>query len=138
MSDWNLRSDLELFGITLPERFNVDEWLSKLRDQPAQNTLVLVGLATALFYLAEKGKNPKVNDINDAIVYVTTNLSVGYSDIFARSMLGKIVGSILMTVGPSLAANFLNGPKQEDRTQHEMLDTLKQILARLPEPATNT
>jgi hypothetical protein len=135
MSDWTLRSDLELFGIHLPERFSVDEWAAKLREDPARNTLILVGLATLLFYKAEKGSNARVNDVWDSLIYVTTNLSVGYSDIFARTTLGKIVGSVLMTFGPSLAANIMSGqsPRAADgeSVQGQILETLEKILRQL-------
>ena len=141
MSDWTLRSDLELFGIHLPERFSVDDLTARLRENPAQNTLILVGLATLLFYKAEKEHNPKVNDIWDSLVYVTTNLSVGFSDIFARTTMGKIVGSALMTFGPSMAANFINGaaakPEPGQQTQNEILETLRRILQHLESAPTS-
>jgi hypothetical protein len=141
MSDWTLRGDLELFGIKLPERFSVDDWAAKLREDPARNTLALVGLATLLFYKAEKEHNPKVNDIWDSLVYVTTNLSVGFSDIFARTTMGKIVGSALMTFGPSMAANIINGSggAQEGGkgVQGEILETLQKILRKLESGETS-
>ncbi|HEV8379048.1 MAG TPA: hypothetical protein VGP99_09375, partial [Tepidisphaeraceae bacterium] len=80
---WTLRSDLELFGIKLPERFDLEEWAAALRNKPAQNTMIFATAAAIVFYYAERGHNPRVNDIYDALVYCTTNLSVGYSDIFA-------------------------------------------------------
>ena len=45
-----------------------------------------------LFYAAEKDVNPKVRTIWDASIYVTTCLSVGYADIFARTPVGKLIG----------------------------------------------
>ena len=63
-----------------------------------------------LFYKAEKGHNPKVNSYYDALVYVSTNLSVGYSDIFAKTERGKAIGSVLMTYGPAMAAKILDVP----------------------------
>ena len=132
MSDWTLRSDLELFGIKLPERFSIDDWVSKLRDRPAENTVALVGLASLLFYYAERNHNPKVNSFLDALVYCTTNISVGYCDIFAQTNVGKAVGSALMTIGPSLAAKVLDGGKTPDAdVQSEILQTLKGVLDEL-------
>ncbi len=91
--EWTLRSDLELFGIKLPQRFDFEEFAASLRNNPAQNTAIFASAAALVFYYAERGHNPKVNDYYDALVYCTTNLSVGYSDIFARTSLGKLVGS---------------------------------------------
>ena len=69
--------------------------------------------AAAIFYAAEKGKNPKVLSFHDALVFVSTSCSVGYSDIFAKTKLGKLVASFVMTVGPSLTARALDAPERE-------------------------
>src|SRR4051812_6683950 len=132
-TEWTLRSNLELFGITLPERFDLEEWAASLRNKPAQNTMLFATAAAIIFYYAERGQNPKVNDIYDALVYCTTNLSVGYSDIFAKTPLGKLVGSLLMTFGPALSGSALDGPKasESDDTQKQILTTLQQILTHL-------
>jgi hypothetical protein len=132
-TEWTLRSDLELFGIKLPERFDLEEWAASLRNKPAQNTAIFATAAAVIFYYAERGHNPKVTDYYDALVYCTTNLSVGYSDIFARTPVGKLVGSILMTFGPALSGSALDGPKQQesDDTQKQILSTLQQILTHL-------
>src|SRR6266850_2167128 len=111
--EWILRSDLELFGIKLPERFDLEEWAASLRNKPAQNTAIFATAAAVVFYYAERGHNPKVNDYYDALVYCTTNLSVGYSDIFARTPVGKLVGSILMTFGPAMSGAVLDGRKTQ-------------------------
>src|ERR1051325_7895550 len=124
--EWTLRSDLELFGIKLPDRFNFEEWAASLREKPARNTAVFAAVAAVIFLYAERGHNPKVNDYYDALVYCTTNLSVGYSDIFARTPVGKLVGSILMTFGPALSGAALDGPRrqEQDDTQKQILSTL--------------
>jgi len=86
----------------------------KMRDYQARepaNAIVLTVLgAAAAFYVAERGKNPKVKSFYDALVYAATNMSVGYSDIFAQTAGGKAVGSLLMTYGPALAARALDAP----------------------------
>ena len=135
-TEWTFRSDLELFGIKLPERFDFEEWAASLRNNPAQNTAIFAAAAAVIFYYAERGHNPKVSDYYDALVYCTTNLSVGYSDIFARTSVGKLVGSILMTFGPALSGAALDGPgkQEQDDTQKQILAALQQILTRL-EPA---
>jgi voltage-gated potassium channel len=66
-----------------------------------------------LFYKAERGHNPKVKSYYDALVYVSTNLSVGYSDIFAKTPRGKAIGSALMTYGPAMAAKIFDRPEAE-------------------------
>ena len=86
----------------------------KMRDYQARepaNAIVLTVLgAAAAFYVAERGRNPKVTSFTDALVYASTNLSVGYSDIFAKTPGGKAIGSLLMTYGPALATRALDAP----------------------------
>ena len=86
----------------------------KMREYQARepaNAIVLTVLgAAAAFYVAERGRNPKVTSFYDALVYAATNLSVGYSDIFAKSPGGKAIGSLLMTYGPALATRALDAP----------------------------
>ena len=129
----DLNYGLAAFGIQIPQRVSLDEWAHTLTNKPATNTLSLVSGAAVLFYLAERGHNERVRDIYDALVYCTTNISVGYCDIFARTPMGKMIGSALMTIGPALAAKTLDGDKslKDDATQREMLETMKAILSRL-------
>ena len=132
----DLNYGLAAFGIQIPERLNLDERLAGLTQNPAQNTVALVTGAAVLFYLAERGKNPKVRDVYDALVYCTTNISVGYCDIFAHTPAGKLIGSALMTIGPSMAAKTLDGPKKgadADETQRQILATLREIAQKLDE-----
>ena len=53
----------------------------KVRDYQARepaNAIVLTVLGTAAaFYVAERGRNAKVNSFYDALVYASTSLSVG-------------------------------------------------------------
>lgn len=85
-----------------------------------------------LFYLAEKGKNPKVVTFFDALTFITTCLSVGYDDVFARTESGKAIASFVMTFGPSLSSRALDPPAEEQaREQAEALAVQKAILARL-------
>ncbi|HKD37200.1 MAG TPA: potassium channel family protein [Pirellulales bacterium] len=129
--DW--KTGLSQFLARLSERLNVDGWGARLAEKPGENTLALLGLSTLVFYAAERRANPKVNDVWDSLVYCSTCLSVGYGDIFARTPLGKIVGSALMTVGPALSSRALDGPARDsaDAKQTEILATLQQILAEL-------
>lgn len=129
-----VKKELAVLGIQVPDDVPLDEWAARLTADPTQNLASLLGVATAVFYVAERDHNPKVNEIWDALVYTTTCLSVGYGDIFAHTPIGKILGSFLMTVGPSMAGKALDGrrdPPAPDPVQVEILQTLKQILERL-------
>jgi|SRR5579884_1132511 len=133
----DLNYGLAAFGIQVPNSVPIDQWAAKLGDNPCRNTAAVVALSSLLFYAAERGHNPKVNDVFDASVYCSTCLSVGYGDIFARTPLGKLIGTALMTVGPALSNAALDGPRaNRDAVQEQVLDTLKQILQRLEPPAT--
>ncbi|HSI35558.1 MAG: ion channel [Phycisphaerae bacterium] len=130
-----LRDDLIALGLKLPDNFGdeLDAWAGRVGATPMKSTAALVGLSTVLFFLAERKRNPKVQDIWDSLVYCTTNLSVGFSDIFAKTPIGKIIGSALMVLGPSLAAKATDGAGAgpSGAVQAETLETLKKILARL-------
>lgn len=97
-----------------------EQWLSGahgyFRDKQAEdplNALVFTVLSgAAAFYAAERAVNPKVNSFFDALVYVSTNLSVGYSDIFAKTETGKAIATTLMTYGPALAARAFDVPNE--------------------------
>lgn len=129
-----LNDGLAAFGVQIPDSVPIDQWATRLGDNPGRNTAALVALSSLLFYAAERDHNPKVNDVFDAAIYCSTCLSVGYGDIFAKTPLGKLLGTTLMTIGPALSGAALDGPAAErrDATQAQILDTLKQILDRLP------
>jgi Ion channel len=78
---------------------------------PLQATLATVLGSAILFYRAEHGVNPKVKRFEDALVYCSTSISVGFSDIFAQTPTGKMIGSFLMTLGPALAPRALDAPR---------------------------
>jgi len=78
---------------------------------PLRAALTTVLGSAALFYQAELGANPKVQRFEDALVFCTTCMSVGYSDIFAKTPRGKAIASFLMTFGPTLTARILDAPK---------------------------
>lgn len=134
-----LNYGLAAFGVQIPENLPIDQWAAKLGDNPCRNTAALVALSSLLFYAAERDHNPKVKDVFDAGIYCSTCLSVGYGDIFAKTPLGKLLGTALMTIGPSLSGAALDGPAAErrDATQGEILATLKQILERLPQAGSS-
>ena len=102
---------------------------------PIDSVLTTVTGATMLFYLAERKVNPKVKTLGDAAVFITTCLSVGYSDIFARTEAGKAIAATVMTLGPSMTAKLFDPPKSQaperDPALQEIADLQRQILARL-------
>lgn len=114
-------------------RVGLEEWASRLRGQPMRNTLALLSLCSCIFYKAEKGKNPKVNDFWDAILYCSTCAAAGHGDISAHTPAGKAIGSLLFTVGPALTSKVLDGHKsgESQELQRQTLTTLQQILAEL-------
>lgn len=103
----------------------------KYANDPMGGTLTTVLVASWLFYRAERGQNPKVKTFYDALVYVATNLSVGYSDIHAKTPAGKTIGSALMTFGPAMATRILDEPDaaQKSRAENQaIVDRLDRIL----------
>ncbi len=116
----------------------IEKAKAKIRDgyasDPMGTTVKTVLLASWLFYRAEKGHNPKIATFYDALVYVSTNLSVGYSDIFATTQMGKTIGSALMTLGPAMANRILDEPNEKRMREEEaraVVDRLDKILAAL-------
>jgi voltage-gated potassium channel len=92
----------------------LDRFKGGVRDgfarDPMGSVLAAVLGGAWMFYKAERGHNPKVKSYYDALVYVSTNLSVGYSDIFAKTPRGKAIGTALMTYGPAMAAKIFDTP----------------------------
>ncbi len=86
------------------------ELLTRGREAPMDTALSMVAAGSLLFYLAEKEANPRVNSLADAFVFVSTCMSVGYSDIFAKTEAGKAIATIVMTFGPGLAATMFDQP----------------------------
>jgi hypothetical protein len=133
----DLNHGLAAFGLRIPDQVPLDDWAGKLNAAPMRNAAALVATSAAAFLAAERGHNPKVNDIYDALVYCSTCLSVGYADIFPRTPIGKLIGTFLMTLGPSLAAKGLEGrpdpaaTAKRDEVQGEILTALKGILAKM-------
>src|ERR1700760_3045415 len=77
---------------------------------PLDALVVTVLGGSFLFYMAEKDENPKGKTYWDALVYISTCLSVGYADIFARTKAGQAIATAIMTVGPAMAAKALDAP----------------------------
>ncbi len=116
-------------------RATLDQLKGKLLGQyakdPVGSTVSTVLLASFLFYRAERGKNPKVTSYYDALSYVATSLSVGYSDVFPKTETGKAIGAAIQTVGPAMSANLFENmrvPKDEPESD-EVVKRLDRILA---------
>lgn len=108
-------------------------WLrGAAREDPAEAIIWTTLVAARLFYEAEVGHNPKVRTLEDALVFVSTNLSVGYCDIFAVTERGKQIVTLLMMFGPALAAQALDEPASERRAAEAVEeDRHAALLARL-------
>jgi hypothetical protein len=97
-------------GTPLTLRALEDRFCETARRDPMGALFSLVGGASVLFYLAERGKNPKVRTLTDAVLFITTCLSVGYADVFAKTEAGKAIAAFVMTVGPAMSSGALDEP----------------------------
>jgi hypothetical protein len=114
---------------------SLDRLHARLRElqarEPMTATALTVLLGGAAFYAAERKENPKVASLHDAIVYASTNISVGYSDILAKTPLGKLIGSLLMTYGPALADRAFDPAASERPARTPPSETQSEVVARL-------
>jgi len=94
---------------------------------PGEELTALVAGAAALFYWAEKDDNPAVKGYWDALHYVSSSLSVGYCNFFPVTPIGKLVASVLMTVGPALAARGPEGNAAEEAMEGKMDEVIAEL-----------
>jgi hypothetical protein len=80
--------------------------------------------------LAERDENPKVTSYWDALVFVSTCLSVGYADVFARTPAGKAIAAAIMTFGPALSGAALD-PSASEKVPDEAIAVQRAILGKL-------
>lgn len=85
--------------------------IARVEQNPFDSALAFLAVASAAFYAAEKDVNPKIKTYVDAFYYISTCASVGYADIFAMTQAGRAIASLVMIVGPALAARSLDRPK---------------------------
>lgn len=102
-----------------------------IAKDPIDAVAVTVLGGSYLFYLAEKGHNPKVDSYFDALVFVSTSLSVGYADMFARTKAGQAIAAALMTFGPALSGAVLEEPSKVPALNDEQLAIQRKILDKL-------
>ncbi len=123
-----------LLGLLAPDAMtDVKEWVRDTGRKDPLDALAWITLVGAkIFFKAEHGHNPKVRTLNDALVYVSTNLSVGYCDIFAMTDTGKQLGTFLMVVGPGLAARAFDPTQAEtEETERREAEFRKDMLGKL-------
>jgi voltage-gated potassium channel len=123
-----------------------ESWKQSLRSaattDPFDALIVTVLGGSFLFYLAEREKNPKVRTYVDALVFVSTCVSVGYADVFAVTQAGKAIAAAVMTFGPALSGAIFDKPEtpsaeasglspQLVAVQSAILEKLDAILAEL-------
>lgn len=99
-----------------------------VQKDPFDTAVATVLGGAFLFWVAERGHNPKVESYWDALIYTSTCLSVGYSDVFARTPAGKAIGTTLMTIGPSLAAKLLDPTAAQQATEDAKLQRTQELL----------
>lgn len=107
-------------------------WLEKIAHHPIESLGSFLLSTSAAFYLAERGVNPKINTFVDAVYYISTCLSVGYADIFAQTQTGKLIATLVMTLGPSLTTRVFDQPEPPaEPGQAEVIARLEAILEEL-------
>jgi voltage-gated potassium channel len=104
---------------------------TSVTTNPFDALVVTVVGGSFLFYLAERGKNPKVKTYVDALLFISTCLSVGYADVFAVTQAGKAIASAVMTFGPAMSGAIFETPGEAPAAAPEMLAIQKTIVDKL-------
>ena len=111
------------------------EFSERLTSRPMESLAGFLLGTSAAFYLAERDVNPKIKTFVDALYYMSTCLSVGYADIYARTQTGRLIATLVMAVGPALTSHALDLPGQAAeasvRGQEMMIERLDAILEEL-------
>ena len=104
-------------------------------------SLVAVGGAAVLVYLAERGTDGSIQTFADALWWAAATITtVGYGDVYPKSPAGRGVAVLLMLVGISLfglltarvAAFFVESEERPSRERHEeILQRLDRLESRL-------
>jgi hypothetical protein len=107
-------ASLAVTGDTGGGETSYESWKRALKTSVSTNPfdalVVTVVGGSFLFYLAERGKNPKVKTYIDALLFISTCLSVGYADVFAVTQAGKAIASAVMTFGPAMSGAIFETP----------------------------
>lgn len=100
--------------------------------EPLDELADFTATAAGLFFAAEHEENPAIEDFWDAYLYVATSLSVGYAQMHPVTPMGKMIGSIVQMLGPSLSSHALDPPTAREGAQETaLLGRLDAILAEL-------
>jgi len=105
-----------------------NKFIELLTVRPLESMVGFTVTSAVAFHLAEQDVNPKINSFVDSLYYISTCLSVGYADIFAVTDKGKLIATLVMALGPAIAANTLNPPNTAEKS---MVDHLEAILQEL-------
>jgi hypothetical protein len=132
----NLNYGLAAFGVQIPSGVSLDERLQSLTERPATNAAIVVVAGGLLMHHFEKGHNPRIKDVYDAMLYCATSLSVGYAESHPVTPAGKLLASVLHTYGPALAAKTLDGPSGEGR--NALSGLLSAIVGKMQTEASRT
>jgi hypothetical protein len=91
-------------------------WKDRLLDlavsNPAEALFLVVTGGAWMFYQAEREVNPGCATYTDALQYISTCVSVGYSRVQPETQTGKLISAVVMSIGPSLSAWALEARQQ--------------------------
>lgn len=132
----DLNYGLAAFGLQIPSGLNLDERLQSLGERPATNVAIVVVAGGLLLHHFEKGHNPRIRDIYDAMYYCATSLSVGYAESHPVTPAGKLLASVLHAYGPALAARTMDGPSGDG--SNALSGMLRAIMGRLESEASRS
>ena len=90
-----------------------DRFRELVTADPIDTLLTTVLGGSYLFYLAEKDHNPRCGSFWDALVFISTSLSVGYDKTFAETPSGKAIATFMMTFGPAMTARAFDPPSDD-------------------------
>jgi voltage-gated potassium channel len=79
-----------------------------------------------------------VKDYWDALHYVSSSLSVGYTNLYPLTPVGKVIASVIMTVGPALVTRTLDpagGDAAVAGKLDEVIAELRALNGRLSSPS---
>jgi hypothetical protein len=92
--------------------------LDWVEANPLDANFTFLGAAALAFYHAEKEANPRIHTYIDAYYYISTCASVGYADIFAVTQTGRLISSLVMSVGPALSNMAFERPINRNATRN--------------------
>ncbi len=125
---------IDFIQTALSKRTEIEtDLIERLMRRPIESMAGFILSTSVAFYLAERDVNPKISTFVDAVYYISTCMSVGYADIFAVTQTGKSIATLVMAVGPALAAKSLDLPQttSSESNSKEILERLDAILVEL-------